>query len=127
MGRKSSPRSPRAEGGSRAASPPSSASCSPPSSPLWALPEELLLLICSYLDVQALGRLGQVCRRLRFLSSRDLLWKRIRRRALGLDVPAGLPCVGKRCLLPRERGEGSLNARPGRSCPQILELRGLSG
>lgn len=81
MGRKSSPRSPQAEGGSRAASPPPSSS-SPPSSPLWALPEELLLLICSYLDVQALGRLGQVCRRLRFLSSRDLLWKRIARGCL---------------------------------------------
>lgn len=79
MGRKGSPRSPQAEGGSRAASPPHSSS---PSSPLWALPEELLLLICSYLDAQALGRLGQVCRRLRFLSSRDLLWRRIARGCL---------------------------------------------
>lgn len=78
MGRKGSPRSPQAEGGSRAASPPTSC----PPSPLWALPEELLLLICSYLDVQALGRLGQVCRRLRFLSSRDLLWRRIARGCL---------------------------------------------
>ncbi|NWI70780.1 FBXW4 protein, partial [Todus mexicanus] len=61
-----------------AASPRSSS----PRSPLWALPEELLLLICSYLDAQALGRLGQVCRRLRFLSSRDLLWRRIARGCL---------------------------------------------
>ncbi|RMC11465.1 hypothetical protein DUI87_11584 [Hirundo rustica rustica] len=73
MGRKGSPRSPQAEGGSRAASPPS---------PLWALPEELLLLICSYLDAQALGRLAQVCRRLRFLSGRDVLWRRIARGCL---------------------------------------------
>lgn len=78
MGRKGSPRSPQAEGGSRAASPRSSC----PPSPLWALPEELLLLICSYLDAQALGRLAQVCRRLRFLSSRDLLWRRIARGCL---------------------------------------------
>lgn len=44
-----------------------------------------ILLCCQYsrlLDVQALGRLGQVCRRLRFLSSRDLLWKRIARGCL---------------------------------------------
>ncbi|KAJ7428803.1 hypothetical protein WISP_00098 [Willisornis vidua] len=73
MGRKGSPRSPQAEGGPGAACPPS---------PLWALPEELLLLICSYLDAQALGRLAQVCRRLRFLSSRDVLWRRIARGCL---------------------------------------------
>ncbi|XP_068255741.1 F-box/WD repeat-containing protein 4 isoform X3 [Nyctibius grandis] len=109
MGRKGSPRSPQAEGGSRAASPPSS---SPPS-PLWALPEELLLLICSYLDVQALGRLGQVCRRLRFLSSRDLLWRRIARDCLnsgftqlGTDLAAGIPV--------KERVKVSQNWRKGR-------------
>ncbi|XP_014813415.1 PREDICTED: F-box/WD repeat-containing protein 4-like isoform X2 [Calidris pugnax] len=96
MGRKGSPRSPQAEGGSRAASPPSSSSSSPPSSPLWALPEELLLLICSYLDVQALGRLGQVCRRLRFLSSRDLLWKRIARGCLN----SGFTQLGTDLLMP---------------------------
>ncbi|XP_061314898.1 F-box/WD repeat-containing protein 4 isoform X4 [Pezoporus flaviventris] len=89
MGRKGSPRSPQSEGGSRASS---------PSSPLWALPEELLLLICSYLDAQALGRLGQVCRRLCFLSSRDLLWRRIARGCLnsgftqlGTDLAPGIP------------------------------------
>ncbi|XP_049665889.1 F-box/WD repeat-containing protein 4 isoform X3 [Accipiter gentilis] len=92
MGRKGSPRSPQAEGGSRAASPPSS---SPPS-PLWALPEELLLLICSYLDAQALGRLGQVCRRLRFLSSRDLLWRRIARGCLN----SGFTQLGTDLLMP---------------------------
>ncbi|XP_031972334.1 F-box/WD repeat-containing protein 4 isoform X1 [Corvus moneduloides] len=104
MGRKGSPRSPQAEGGSRAASPPS---------PLWALPEELLLLICSYLDAQALGRLAQVCRRLRFLSGRDLLWRRIARGCLnsgftqlGTDLAAGIPV--------KERVKVSQNWRHGR-------------
>ncbi|XP_032851064.1 F-box/WD repeat-containing protein 4 isoform X3 [Tyto alba] len=92
MGRKGSPRSPQAEGGSRAASSPSSS----PRSPLWALPEELLLLICSYLDAQALGRLGQVCRRLRFLSSRDLLWRRIARGCLN----SGFTQLGTDLLMP---------------------------
>ncbi|XP_065528167.1 F-box/WD repeat-containing protein 4 isoform X3 [Lathamus discolor] len=87
MGRKGSPRSPQAEGGSQASS---------PSSPLWALPEELLLLICSYLDAQALGRLGQVCRRLRFLSSRDLLWRRIARGCLN----SGFTQLGTDLLMP---------------------------
>ncbi|XP_030807573.1 F-box/WD repeat-containing protein 4 isoform X3 [Camarhynchus parvulus] len=87
MGRKGSPRSPQAEGGSRAASPPS---------PLWALPEELLLLICSYLDAQALGRLAQVCRRLRFLSSRDVLWRRIARGCLN----SGFTQLGTDLLMP---------------------------
>ncbi|XP_053804773.1 F-box/WD repeat-containing protein 4 isoform X3 [Vidua chalybeata] len=87
MGRKGSPRSPQAEGGSQAASPPS---------PLWALPEELLLLICSYLDAQALGRLAQVCRRLRFLSSRDVLWRRIARGCLN----SGFTQLGTDLLMP---------------------------
>ncbi|XP_058696936.1 F-box/WD repeat-containing protein 4 isoform X3 [Poecile atricapillus] len=87
MGRKGSPRSPQAEGGSRAASPPS---------PVWALPEELLLLICSYLDAQALGRLAQVCRRLRFLSSRDVLWRRIARGCLN----SGFTQLGTDLLMP---------------------------
>ncbi|NXV83611.1 FBXW4 protein, partial [Atlantisia rogersi] len=108
------------------ASPPFS---SPPS-PLWALPEELLLLICSYLDVQALGRLGQVCRRLRFLSSRDLLWRRIARGCLnsgftqlGTDLAAGIPV--------KERVKVSQNWRHGRcqretvlkwKCKQVAPL-----
>ncbi|NXX02870.1 FBXW4 protein, partial [Larus smithsonianus] len=106
--------------------PPSSSSS--PSSPLWALPEELLLLICSYLDAQALGRLGQVCRRLRFLSSRDLLWRRIARGCLnsgftqlGTDLAAGIPV--------KERVKVSQNWRHGRcrretvlkwKCKQVL-------
>ncbi|KAM7047522.1 LOW QUALITY PROTEIN: F-box/WD repeat-containing protein 4 [Acridotheres tristis] len=85
----------------------------PPPPPLWALPEELLLLICSYLDAQALGRLAQVCRRLRFLSSRDVLWRRIARGCLnsgftqlGTDLAAGIPV--------KERVKVSQNWRHGR-------------
>lgn len=51
-------------------------------SALWRLPEELLLLICSYLDVRALGRLAQVCRWLRRFTGCDLLWRRIARASL---------------------------------------------
>jgi F-box/WD-40 domain protein 4 len=49
---------------------------------LWRLPEELLLLICSYLDTRALGRLAQVCRWLRRFTSCDLLWRPIARASL---------------------------------------------
>lgn len=49
---------------------------------LLRLPEELLLLICSYLDMRALGRLAQVCRWLRRFTSCDLLWRRIARASL---------------------------------------------
>lgn len=49
---------------------------------LWRLPEELLLLICSYLDMRALGRLAQVCRWLRRFTSCDLLWRPIARASL---------------------------------------------
>lgn len=49
---------------------------------LCRLPEELLLLICSYLDMPALGRLAQVCRWLRRFTSCDLLWRRIARASL---------------------------------------------
>lgn len=49
---------------------------------LWRLPEELLLLICSYLDKRALGRLAQVCRWLRRFTSCDLLWRPIARASL---------------------------------------------
>lgn len=63
--------------------------------------------------MQALGRLGQVCRRLRFLSSRDLLWRRIARGCLnsgftqlGTDLAAGIPV--------KERVKVSRNWRHGR-------------
>lgn len=49
---------------------------------LWRLPEELLLLICSYLDTRALGRLAQVCRWLRRFTACDLLWRPIARASL---------------------------------------------
>ncbi|XP_023496402.2 F-box/WD repeat-containing protein 4 isoform X2 [Equus przewalskii] len=65
---------------------------------LWRLPEELLLLICSYLDMQALGRLAQVCRWLRRFTSCDLLWRRIARASLnsgftrlGTDLMPSVP------------------------------------
>ncbi|XP_039337226.1 F-box/WD repeat-containing protein 4 isoform X2 [Mauremys reevesii] len=109
MGRKGSPRPPQAEGGCGAARP----------SLLWALPEELLLLICSYLDAQALGRLGQVCRRLRAFSGRDLLWRRIARGCLnsgftqlGADLAAGIPV--------KERVKVSQNWRHGRCRRETL-------
>lgn len=53
-----------------------------PGPALWRLPEELLLLVCSYLDARALGRLAQVCRWLRRFTSCDLLWRRIARASL---------------------------------------------
>ncbi|KAM5244414.1 F-box/WD repeat-containing protein 4 isoform 3-T3 [Hipposideros larvatus] len=69
---------------------------------LWRLPEELLLLICSYLDKRALGRLAQVCRWLRRFTSCDLLWRRIARASLnsgftrlGTDLMAGVPVKGR--------------------------------
>nr|DBA15041.1 TPA: hypothetical protein GDO54_004303 [Pyxicephalus adspersus] len=49
---------------------------------LLLLPEEILLLILSYLDRQALGRLSQVCKKLRHYTSRDSVWRRIARRCL---------------------------------------------
>ncbi|NXF60700.1 FBXW4 protein, partial [Ciccaba nigrolineata] len=65
------------------------------------------------LDAQALGRLGQVCRSLRFLSSRDLLWRRIARGCLnsgftqlGTDLAPGIPV--------KERVKVSRNWRHGR-------------
>uniref|UniRef100_A0A8D0E9P8 F-box and WD repeat domain containing 4 n=1 Tax=Salvator merianae TaxID=96440 RepID=A0A8D0E9P8_SALMN len=89
--------------------------------PLWALPEELLLLICSYLDARALGRLGQTCRRLYRFTSRDVLWRRLARSclnagfsALGADLVAGVPV--------KERVKVSQNWRKGR-CRRILLLR----
>ncbi|XP_070608980.1 F-box/WD repeat-containing protein 4 isoform X2 [Erythrolamprus reginae] len=90
-------------------------------SPLWALPEELLLLICSYLDARALGRLGQTCRRLFRFTCRDVLWRRLARfclnagfNALGADLAVGVPV--------KERVKVSQNWRLGR-CRKIPLLR----
>ncbi|XP_064125482.1 F-box/WD repeat-containing protein 4 isoform X3 [Loxodonta africana] len=86
---------------------------------LWRLPEELLLLVCSYLDMRALGRLAQVCRWLRRFTSCDLLWRRIARASLnsgftrlGTDLMAGVPV--------KERVKVSQNWRLGRCREGIL-------
>ncbi|KAM5323480.1 F-box/WD repeat-containing protein 4 isoform 3-T3 [Glossophaga mutica] len=88
-------------------------------SALWRLPEELLLLICSYLDMRALGRLAQVCRWLRRFTSCDLLWRRIARASLnsgftrlGTDLMASVPV--------KERVKVSQNWRLGRCREGIL-------
>ncbi|XP_042315470.1 F-box/WD repeat-containing protein 4 isoform X2 [Sceloporus undulatus] len=89
--------------------------------PLWRLPEELLLLICSYLDARALGRLGQTCRRLCRFTARDALWRRLARSclnagfsALGADLLAGVPV--------KDRVKVSQNWRNGR-CRRIPLLK----
>ncbi|XP_039727364.1 F-box/WD repeat-containing protein 4 isoform X1 [Pteropus medius] len=86
---------------------------------LWRLPEELLLLICSYLDMRALGRLAQVCRWLRRFTSCDLLWRRIARASLnsgftrlGTDLMANVSV--------KERVKVSQNWRLGRCREGIL-------
>ncbi|KAM9197638.1 F-box/WD repeat-containing protein 4 isoform 1-T1 [Dugong dugon] len=86
---------------------------------LWRLPEELLLLVCSYLDMRALGRLAQVCRWLRRFTSCDLLWRRIARASLnsgftrlGTDLMASVPV--------KERVKVSQNWRLGRCREGIL-------
>uniref|UniRef100_A0A667HF12 F-box and WD repeat domain containing 4 n=1 Tax=Lynx canadensis TaxID=61383 RepID=A0A667HF12_LYNCA len=86
---------------------------------LLRLPEELLLLICSYLDMRALGRLAQVCRWLRRFTSCDLLWRRIARASLnsgftrlGTDLMANVPV--------KERVKVSQNWRLGRCREGIL-------
>ncbi|XP_059113164.1 F-box/WD repeat-containing protein 4 [Peromyscus eremicus] len=86
---------------------------------LWRLPEELLLLICSYLDMAALGRLAQVCRWLRRFTSCDLLWRRIARASLnsgftrlGTDLMTSIPV--------KDRVKVSQNWRLGRCREGIL-------
>ncbi|XDC66663.1 F-box/WD repeat-containing protein 4 isoform X4 [Ovis aries] len=94
--------------------------CRPAAGPaLLCLPEELLLLIFSYLDMQALGRLAQVCRWLRRFTSCDLLWRRIARASLnsgftrlGTDLMASVPV--------KERVKVSQNWRLGRCREGIL-------
>nr|XP_003224284.1 PREDICTED: F-box/WD repeat-containing protein 4 [Anolis carolinensis] len=89
--------------------------------PLWSLPEELLLLVCAYLDAQALGRLGQACRRLRRFVAKDALWRRLARTALntgfsarGADLVTGIPV--------KERVKVSQNWRHGR-CRRVPLLK----
>ncbi|XP_021088628.2 F-box/WD repeat-containing protein 4 isoform X2 [Mesocricetus auratus] len=92
---------------------------------LWSLPEELLLLICSYLDIRALGRLAQVCRWLRRFTSCDLLWRRIARASLnsgftrlGTDLMTSIPV--------KDRVRVSQNWRLGR-CRQGTLLKWRCG
>ncbi|MEE6486069.1 hypothetical protein FKM82_014496 [Ascaphus truei] len=61
------------------------------------LPEEILLLVLSYLDPRALCRLGQVCRKLSHFSGRDAVWRRIAKKCLnsgfvqpGTDAVSGV-------------------------------------
>ncbi|KAM4851532.1 F-box/WD repeat-containing protein 4 [Thomomys bottae] len=100
-----------------AAEPPAARPAAGPA--LWRLPEELLLLICSYLDMRALGRLAQVCRWLRRFTSCDLLWRRIARASLntgftrlGTDLVTSIPV--------KERVKVSENWRLGRCREGIL-------
>ncbi|KAG8551531.1 hypothetical protein GDO81_004148 [Engystomops pustulosus] len=86
---------------------------------LLQLPEEILLLVLSYLDGRALGRLGQACRRLRHFTCRDAVWRRIARRCLnsgfvrqGTDVASGIPV--------KERVRVSQNWKNGRCRRDIL-------
>ncbi|KAB0384503.1 hypothetical protein FD755_006420 [Muntiacus reevesi] len=77
--------------------------CRPAAGPaLLRLPEELLLLIFSYLDMQALGRLAQVCRWLRRFTSCDLLWRRIARASLN----SGFTRLGTDLQMPWMQLEG---------------------
>ncbi|KAG5195965.1 hypothetical protein JEQ12_011601 [Ovis aries] len=77
--------------------------CRPAAGPaLLCLPEELLLLIFSYLDMQALGRLAQVCRWLRRFTSCDLLWRRIARASLN----SGFTRLGTDLQMPWMQLEG---------------------
>nr|XP_060624245.1 F-box/WD repeat-containing protein 4 isoform X2 [Anolis sagrei ordinatus] len=89
--------------------------------PLWSLPEELLLLVCAYLDARDLGRLGQACHRLRRFAAKDALWRRLARAALnagfnarGADLVTGIPV--------KERVKVSQNWRHGR-CRRIPLLK----
>ena len=54
-----------------------SAACPAAGPALWRLPEVLLLLMCSYLDMRALGRLAQVYRWLWHFTNCDLLRRQI--------------------------------------------------
>ncbi|KAG8435384.1 hypothetical protein GDO86_013367 [Hymenochirus boettgeri] len=61
------------------------------------LPEEILLVIFSYLDAQALGRLAQVCRKLRHFTGKDAVWRGFAKKGLnsgfshqGTDTASGI-------------------------------------
>ncbi|XP_029466076.1 F-box/WD repeat-containing protein 4 [Rhinatrema bivittatum] len=88
-------------------------------SPFLALPEDILLVIFSYLDSQALGRLGQVCRKLYHFTGRDAVWRRIARGCInsgftqqGTDIVSGISV--------KERVKVSQNWRKGRCKRETL-------
>ncbi|NP_001091296.1 F-box and WD repeat domain containing 4 L homeolog precursor [Xenopus laevis] len=83
------------------------------------LPEEILLLLFSYLDAQALGRLAQVCRKLQHFTSKDAVWRKIAKKCLnsgfvqqGTDVASWIPV--------KERVRVSQNWKNGRCRRNIL-------
>ncbi|XP_078268918.1 F-box/WD repeat-containing protein 4 isoform X1 [Rhinoraja longicauda] len=85
------------------------------------LPDDILLLLFSYADAQALGRLSQVCRRFQRLINRDTLWRSIAR----VSLNTGLTRLGRDAfpqIALKERVKASRNWKHGR-CRQEVTLR----
>ncbi|XP_041065567.1 F-box/WD repeat-containing protein 4 isoform X2 [Carcharodon carcharias] len=85
------------------------------------LPEDILLLLFSYSDTQALGRLSQVCRKFHSLISRDTLWRRIAK----VSLNTGITRLGRDTfpqIALKERVKFSQNWKRGR-CHQEILLR----
>ncbi|XP_051883008.1 F-box/WD repeat-containing protein 4 isoform X1 [Pristis pectinata] len=85
------------------------------------LPDDILLLLFSYADAQALGRLSQVCRRFQRLIGRDTLWRSIAK----LSLNTGLTRLGRDAfpqIALKERVKVSQNWKHGR-CRQEVTLR----
>ncbi|XP_072883167.1 F-box/WD repeat-containing protein 4 isoform X2 [Hemitrygon akajei] len=85
------------------------------------LPDDILLLLFSYTDTQALGRLSQVCRRFQRLIGRDTLWRSIAK----LSLNTGLTRLGRDAfpqIALKERVKVSQNWKHGR-CRQEVTLR----
>lgn len=66
--------------------------------PFLELPDDIIFVICSYLDTKALCRLSRTCFRLYHLASHDSAWRRIARKCLnsgitsnGLDLFPNIP------------------------------------
>ena len=51
-----------------------------PALALLGLPDDVLYVILSYCDIQSLGRLAGVCRRLAHLVRQDCVWTRIKKK-----------------------------------------------
>ncbi|XP_078079153.1 F-box/WD repeat-containing protein 4 isoform X2 [Mustelus asterias] len=85
------------------------------------LPEDILLLLFSYSDTQALGRLSQVCKKFHSLISRDTLWRRIAK----VSLNTGITRLGRDTfphIALKERVKFSQNWKRGR-CHQEILLR----